>query len=150
MENNTMHEILNYAIDREREAVRFYQDLQKIAKFKNQIEMLKNIENMEKGHIEVLQNIKSGKITMLKIEDVIDLKISDYLVKKEPTPNMDFQDILIIAMKREEAATKLYKNLSEVVVNKEIKKLFERLSAEEANHKIGFEDLYDKYILTDN
>ena len=78
------------------------------------------------------------------------MKISNYVVDMEPAPDMTYQDIIIMAMKREEAANKLYTAMAEKVGNEEIKKLFQKLASEEAKHKLHFEKIYDKEILTDN
>lgn len=152
MRKDKFNEIIDFAIDREKEAVRFYQDLQKKAKFAQQLDMLKDLEQMEKGHIKILDGFrkKGAKKVKPKEKEIQDLQISDYLVEKEPTEDMDYQDILIIAMKREEASTKLYKDLAQKVGDEESQKLFERLSQEEAGHKLKFETLYDEEILKEN
>jgi rubrerythrin len=53
------------------------------------------------------------------------------------------QDILVLAMKREEMAVKLYTNLAMGSVDDEFVKLFKLLAQEEAKHKLTFERLYD-------
>ena len=55
-------EIIQFAIDKEWEAVKFYQELQKMVSFKGKKEMLQDLENMEKGHVKVLENIKMEPI----------------------------------------------------------------------------------------
>lgn len=151
MKKDIIRDVMNFAIDREKEAVEFYQDLQKKVKFKNQKDMLKGLEIMEQSHIKILKNMLENQFPDLEeSEEIVDLKISDYLVETEPYEDMDFQDILIVAMKREEASTKLYKNLANKMDDEEIKKIFLRLSQEEAKHKLQFETLYDDKVLKDN
>lgn len=142
--------IINFAIEREKEAVAFYQDLQSKASFEAQKEMLKEFEDMEKGHIVILENIRTKSFEKIEEKNVQDLHISDYMVEVEPSENMTYQDIIILAMKKEEAAKKLYIDLAEQYTNSEYEKLFERLAAEEAEHKLKFEKLYDDEILKDN
>ncbi|MDA3872286.1 MAG: ferritin family protein [Candidatus Marinimicrobia bacterium] len=149
MYKTNFEEIINFAIEREKEAVEFYQNLQTKVRFKNQKNMLKDLEKMEEGHIKILKNLRQKKLKDLKLKEVLDLKISNYLVEKEPTEDMDFQDILIVAMKREEASTNLYKDLS-TKVDAETKKLFLKLAQEEAGHKLQFETLYDEHVLREN
>jgi len=144
-------EIIKFAIDREKEAVDFYKDLQARVKFQTQKDMLLELQQMEEGHITALENILKREYEDIKLKDEVqDLKISDYLVEKEPSDNMDYQDILIIAMKREENSTKLYKDLAVQVDDDHTKKIFIRLSQEEAAHKLRFEKLYDEVILKEN
>ena len=144
-------EIINFAMDREREAVEFYKDLQTKVKFKTQKDMLLELQHMEEGHITVLKNLLNKEYETIQLKDEIqDLKISDCLVEKEPSNNMDYQDILIVAMKREEKSTKLYKDLAGQVDDEQTKKILLRLSQEEAGHKLKFEKLYDEEILKEN
>jgi len=78
------------------------------------------------------------------------MKMSDYLVKSNTKGKMTYQDALILAMKREKAAYKLYKRLAKSAPTKELKIIFTKLAAEEANHKMNFEIEYDDYIYIDN
>ncbi|MCD4795636.1 MAG: ferritin family protein [Candidatus Cloacimonetes bacterium] len=142
--------IINFAIEREKEAVAFYQDLQSKASFKAQKEMLKEFEDMEKGHIVILENIRTKSFQKIEEKRVQDLHISDYIIEVEPSENMTFQNIIILAMKKEEAAKKLYTNLAKQFSGSESGKLFERLAAEEAEHKLKFEKIYDDEILKEN
>ncbi len=63
---------------------------------------------------------------------------------------MNYQDIIILAMKREEASYRLYNDMAARVGNQNIKKLFLKLTSEEAKHKLHFEKIYDNEILTEN
>ncbi len=144
MDTNKFNEIIDFAIKGEQDAVNFYQELQERSDFEGQKSLLKDFEQMEKGHINMLQNIKSkGKNDYLVIPKVENLSISDFLVEVEPGSNMSYQDILIIAMKREEKALKLYQKLAEESENEEIKNLFLKLVSEESSHKNHFEKNYD-------
>lgn len=144
------NEIIDFAVAREKEAVKFYQELQERVKFAAQIEMLKELEDMEKGHISVLESIRKKGAGRLQSKVVTDLKISDYIVRVEPSPQMSYQDILIVAMKREEASQRLYREMASRFMGTEAEPLFERLAAEEAQHKLRFEKLYDEEVLRDN
>ncbi len=150
MTQEKFNEIIDFAVEREKEAVEFYADLQGKALFEAQKEMLKELEDMEKGHVIMLENIRGKGFSNIKEKEVVDLKISDYIVAVEPLPSMTYQDILIIAMKREEASTNLYKAMASRFTGTEAEKLFTRLAAEESDHKLRFEKLYDTEILKDN
>ena len=143
-------EIIKFAIDKEWEAVKFYQELQEMVTFKGKKEMLQDLENMEKGHVKVLENIKKEPIEDMQIPKVENLAISDYIIETEPEPGMSYQDILIVAMKKEEKAQQLYTNLAEESPDDSIRKLFLKLASEEAKHKLIFEKIYDDEILTEN
>ncbi len=150
MTKENYNEIIDFAINKEKEAVAFYQDLQTRAKFAAQKEMFNEFENMERGHITILENIRNKGFSNLEQKEVKDLKISDYIVEIEPSDNMNYQDIIIMAMKKEAAAKNLYNNLASNFAGTDAELMFKRLAVEEAMHKLQFEKLYDDEILKDN
>ncbi len=149
-EFESIEEILDFAIDNEQHAADFYN---KLAKESTNTEMQKYFEQYAKeemGHKSRLMKIKSGGVYTLKSEAVSDLKIGDYLVASKVSDNMSYQDALILAMKREKAAYKLYMKLSDIAPTLELEILFRDLANEEAKHKLKFETEYDEVILRDN
>ncbi len=150
MTKEKFNEVINFAIAGEKEAIKFYQELQEKVKFQAQIEMLKEFEDMEKGHVIILENIRNKGFEKIEIKEVTDLHISDYIIDVGPSEDMNYQDILIIAMKKEEKANKLYTEMANNFPGTELEQLFRRLAAEEAEHKLKFEKLYDDEILKEN
>lgn len=151
MKHEEMNKIIDFAIEREREAVSFYRDLQKNNNFSGKKELLKELENMELSHIDQLNKLKTKDIKDLNYKKIEDLKISDYLVDTPDREDLTYQDILIIAMKKEESAYKLYAKLSEKFDEGSIgNKLFLSLASEEVSHKKQFEEIYDNEILREN
>lgn len=150
MKKEKFDEIINFAIDGEKDAIRFYQYLQGLVKFSALRELLKDMENMEKGHIVILENIRSKGTDQIELKTVADIHISQYVPEVEIKENLSYQDILIIAMKKEEQAQNLYTDLAGNFAGTESEKIFLKLANEEAAHKLKFETLYDKYILKDN
>jgi rubrerythrin len=59
---------------------------------------------------------------------------------------MPMEDIITLAMKREEMAVKLYRDLAGKTDDDETKKLFNLLVQEESEHKLTFEKMYDDYL----
>ena len=150
MTKEKFNEVIDFAIDGEKDAVKFYYELQLKTKFQTQKEMLKELENMEKGHIVILENIRSKGLQNVEVKEVKTLHISDYMVDVTPYENMTYQDVLIIAMKKEDQAEKLYTNMAGNFPGTDLETLFLKLAAEESEHKLKFETLYDEYILKEN
>ena len=150
MNSKKFDEIIDFAINREYEAMKFYQDMQGMVKFNSQKKLLKDFELMEKGHAEILKDIRNTDFNKIEIPDIENLLISDYIVASKPYLDMNYQDIIILAMKREEASYRLYNDMASRVGNQNIKKLFLKLASEEAKHKLHFEKIYDNEILTEN
>jgi rubrerythrin len=106
---------------------------------------------MERGHIVVLTNMDKKGFPPGPEKRVVNLSISDYLVKpKKPVSELEYQDILILAMKREEASLKLYTDLASQIPGTPQAELFTKIANEEAGHKLKFETLYDQDILKEN
>jgi rubrerythrin len=144
------NDILDFAVEREKEAVQFYNDLQVMADFKDQKEFLLELENMEKGHITVIENLRKKQPSEMEIKQVTNLRISEYLVVDADKLNLNYQNILIRAMKREEMSFKLYTDMSQKMPDTELSKLFYKLANEEAAHKLKFEKLYDEWLSQGN
>ncbi len=145
MNFQSIDEILDFAIDKEKEAVTFYNELSKKESMASLATTFKELAQEEAKHVKLLANISKNRkvIDKYELKKIPDLKISDYLVAKEYTEGMPMHDILVLAMKREEMAVKLYSNLAMGSVDQEVVKLFRLLAQEEAKHKLTFESLYD-------
>ena len=142
-------EILDFAIGREQDARDFYDGLAQKAKQPAMTEAFLQFAAEELGHKKKLEGIKAGK-TLVSAKKVLDLKISDYVVDVEPGGDLDYQHALILAMKREKAAFKLYTDLAGSVEDNQLKLTFLALAQEEAKHKLRFEIEYDDNILAQN
>ena len=150
MDRPKFESVLDFAIEREKGAIKFYNDLIKQTKSFDIMETIRSIELMERNHIMVIEKLKNQEIGDVIIQPVNDLKISEYLVLPEEKTPDNYQDLLITAMKREEFAHKLYLSLADDVEDPEVKKVFQKLASEEARHKLTFEKLYDSDILKEN
>ena len=105
-------EILDFAIKNEEDAAAFYTDLSERAEVSSMKKVFQDFAREEQGHkAKLLKAKESGKMEAAP-KAVLDLKIGDYLVEGTPGPNMDIQQALILAMKQEKAAFKLYTDLA--------------------------------------
>ena len=150
MKFNSVDDILDFAIEKEEEAAQFYTDLASRMERPVMSLIFDDFANEEIGHKKKLQGIKKGKILAPMAKKVMDLKIGDYLIDVEPGPNLDYQEALIVAMKKEKAAFKLYTDIAAVTDNENLRSTFLLLAQEEAKHKLRFEVEYDDYVLSEN
>ncbi len=148
MNFKSVDDILAYAIEKENEAVKFYTELSNKDNFKSVKETFISFAKEEQKHADLLTGLgkNKGKVSEYELKAIPDLKISDYLVETEYKEGMFMQDILRIAMKREEAAVKLYKDLAGKTDNAEVIKVLNILAQEEAKHKLGLETMYDDFL----
>lgn len=146
----TIQDVLDFAINAEQRAVDFYTELAEKAENASIRQAFLDFANEERGHKAKLEKFKATGETSISDKAVMDLKISDYTVEMQATPNMSFEDVLILAMKREKAAYRLYTNLAYLATSPEIQKVFKALAQEEAKHKLRFEIEYDDKVLREN
>jgi rubrerythrin len=150
MENGRFREIIEFAIRKEQEAVDAYTTASTIVKRANIREMLLAFAKQEEGHKQKLEAIDRKRVRSADLTGVPDLRIADYTDSAEITPTTDYQDVLTIAMKREQRAHDLYTTLASSAVEQDLKRLFEFLAREEARHKLALEKEYDEHVLTNN
>lgn len=143
-------EILDFAIEKEQEAVNFYTRLAASARNDEMKQVFEQFAQEEVNHKSRLQKIKDERSFVFSEEKVMDLSISDYVVPTKVTPDMSYQDALVVAMNREKAAFKLYMKLASRVEDATLRDLFLSLAQEESKHKLRFELEYDEYVLREN
>jgi rubrerythrin len=143
---------LDFAIDREKEAVTFYQNLQKLAVFESQKELMREFEDMEKGHVRLLEGVKKNQdVSRLSLPISGDMKLDDFLAAPAaPGADMTYQDILLTGMAREKKSAALYSRLRDDTEDSVLQDVFSRLVREEENHRDFFEKLYDRDIQSGN
>jgi len=150
MQFDSVDAILDFAIGEEQKAADFYTKLASTASKPNIREMFTQFANEEKGHKAKLRAARQGKLLLKSSEKILDLKIGDHLEEIEFTPNLDFQDALIIAMKAEKNAFRLYSSMARQADDPGIRDMLLALAQEEAKHKLRFEIEYDDLVFTED
>ncbi|MCK5205096.1 MAG: ferritin family protein, partial [Desulfobacterales bacterium] len=151
MHFENLEDIIDFAIEKEREAAEFYQKISNDEEdFSGSKKMFEEFAAEEQKHEKILQEFKTEGITKsleeYKLKWITDIKRSDYLVDLDYEQGMPYNEILLLAMKREEKALKLYNEFLEQADTDEGKKLFKVLCQEEAKHKLALETIYDDYM----
>jgi rubrerythrin len=111
--------------------------------------VFENFATEELGHKYKLEAFKRGDISLVP-QQVQSLDIADYVVDVEPQPDMDYAEALVLAMKKEKAAYRLYLDLAAVGEDEELTDMFLSLAQEEAKHKLRFEIEYDDIVLKED
>jgi len=150
MKLTSMDKILELAIEKEEDAYQFYTDLAGKMQKPNMKKVFESFAKEEQGHKQKLIGLKQGKFVLPAMEKIQDLKIAEHVIDVTPAADLDFQEALILAMKAEKAAFKLYSDLAEASDDANTKNLFLALAQEEAKHKLRFEIEYDEYTYKDN
>lgn len=111
---------------------------------------LEEMAEQERGHKAKLEEILAGNVRWAirrsKAEAVPDLRLSDHLEAKPLDPDADYQDVLLMAARREKASYDFYRAMSDLVDDPLMKSVFEMLASEELRHKYEVEKTYEEVV----
>jgi rubrerythrin len=154
--DDTLTEAVKDAIEKEKEAQKFYQEAADMVDKEAIKEFFLELKHDEIGHekmlMRVLEEMRSGQMTIGNIREVsedslADMGISRYLKAKELKPKVNYQEAMVVAMKKEEEAWKNYTKMSKMSDNDDLKDLFLLLAQVEAGHLRRIEAMYEKEVL---
>ena len=150
MDFENLEALIRFAIEKEKEAAEFYESNSESDFMSGKKQMLKEFAAEERKHQRMLEEyLATGvaeKLDDYRFEWITDIKRSDYVEAVPYRPGMAYNELLMLAMKREEAALKLYNQLLDKSQDEGAKKLFKMLCQEEAKHKLALETMYDDYM----
>jgi rubrerythrin len=147
MEFKSVRDLLNFAITKEQASQQFYRDLASQVKDTNTKKMFQAFSVQEEKHEEALrlEVIKQGYTLP---EEADKEAISDYdwqerLELDQEAMNMNYTDVLILAIQKERAAFQLYTQLISMAQESRFRKMLLELAEEEMRHVIQIEREYD-------
>jgi hypothetical protein len=92
-----------------------------------------------------LEIMKAGKTVSTKQKPA--RPDSDYILSDDQSPlDMDYRDMLLLGMEKEEAAFRTYVNLVANAPDEQSRELLLALAEEEVRHKLRFETEYDLLV----
>ena len=147
MPDSTFEEIINFAIDKEREAIAFYEELAGKAEDPVMKDAILSMADEERKHEKLLSNLTIKKIQFARQPSQPDIRLSNYLVETTFSKDMSYQELLILAMKREEKSYELYSELELRAVDEATRKVFTLLKGEELKHKARLEKEYEEHVM---
>ncbi|MHA1770627.1 MAG: ferritin-like domain-containing protein [Candidatus Thorarchaeota archaeon] len=149
---NAFEQLISLAIEREVEAYEFYTNAAEEAELKSSAKLLNELAKQEETHKKKLEAaLKDGVSSTFEVSlDELELKkLRDYLADVPLNADSSPQDILVVAIKREDNAHEFYRILSEMTSHSGHKAVFEMLAREELTHKVRLQTLYDALVQPD-
>jgi rubrerythrin len=142
---NSDQEVLEYAISREVEAHYFFLALAgrvEDPRMRQVFEDLAAEELEHKAKLE-LEIVKAGK-TLPDQQMPPGRPESGYIISDSDSPlDIDYKDMLLLGMEKEEAAFRMFVNLIPSVSDEESREVLLALAEEEIRHKLRFENEYN-------
>lgn len=147
MKNYSLGEILQMAARKEEESVRFYRKASDLVHLSGTRQLFLELAEEETKHRDLLANLDLTAVETAQPGRVPDLHISDYLVEPPFTEQMHYDEILRVAMKREEKSVHMYEHLLSKTKEENTLKLLQFLLEQEHRHKYRLEREYDDNVL---
>jgi rubrerythrin len=140
----TIADVIDLAIQREEEAYHFYMDIHSKVQDTGVRDTVAFIAGEEKKHKAFLVAYRKGNYgaDALRMADVIEYRIAEYLEEPEITRESSRQDVYLIAAHRESRSHQFYSELANMHADSELKTMLTRMANEELKHKEKMEYLY--------
>jgi len=144
METKKLGSLIDIAIEREEEAYDFYMGLSGRIEDESVKETLKFLAREEEKHKEFLVDYRDGRYgaDALRVADVVDYKIAEYLEEPDIKKDMDSKDVYLVAAHRELQSYNFYKALADLHPDGQAKTMLLKMANEEMKHKEKVEYLY--------
>ena len=153
MAKNRFHsvaDVIAFAIGREIEAAETYERMAGLATTPGLRELLQSLRDEERSHRRLLEGLTPEQMGRFEPSFVPDLKIVDPLAAETFAPDMTFQDLLILAARKEKDAVELYESLARAGAAAGLEQTFLFLAGQEKGHKLKLEAEYEKRVLQEN
>jgi len=144
MEDKTISEVIDKAIQREEEAYTFYMELYDQIEDVSAKDTLEWIAGEEKKHKTFLVDYREGKYgsKALRMSEVVHYKIAEHQEEPEIGKDMKREDVFLIASHRESRSYRFYSELAAMHSTGEVRDMLTRIANEELKHKEKMEYLY--------
>ena len=143
--DSQVSQVLEFAIEKEEAAQRFYLRLAERVSDASTQDTLKFLAGEEAKHKEFLEKYLKGEIPegTMRLTEVVDYKVLEHL-EEEPvgSDSLKPEEAFLLAAKREQAASELYSGLSRLHPDGPVKDLLAKMANEERRHKEKVEYLY--------
>ena len=139
---SSMNDVLDFAISGESKAAELYTKMAATADNPWMRKTLEGFAQEELQHHKKLKAVRAGRIA-LELEGVGDLGLAEKLDDVEPHPDMDYPELLVFAIKKENVSQGLYTRLASIFTEPELQETFLAIAEQEAEHKRRFEMEYE-------
>lgn len=150
MATKEVREIVERAIKFEEDSYKLYTSASRRVKDPGARAGLAELAGEEKKHKTKLEGMLRGNlewaVSVGRRAKVKDLKIGGPLEAKPISEKSSLQDVLALAIKREEATGAFYAQMASLVEAGPAKALFEMLAKEETKHKRYVESIYEEDV----
>ena len=149
MNFESLNDVLTFAIRKEHDARELYLTFRDMIKDPGAKTLLQELADQELGHKNMLEHsLKQGKVDEIGGKrEIRELHLSDHMVADEIGPDSSPQDVMLHAMKMEQASYNLYSTLLDNYQATQLEEVLAKLTKEELKHKEILEREYDEHFM---
>lgn len=145
------------AVERERDLLEFYEQMAPLMKrtaIRQVFEVFRDDIGNRVDELTILTETEGASCDLIALElsredTPANLGIAKYLKDIELTEDSDFQDVLTVAMKRQERVVSFFIQLAAMTPAEEVATIFRSIGNEEVGRLRQLEEIYDDEILLD-
>ncbi len=134
----TLNDMLDMAIRNEIASQKLYGDFLAVMQDPEAKTFLAELVREEKLHEEILTNVKEMEMYDGSVEienpEMLREAAESHKSAKRITASSSIQEVLDVALEREDFAQRLFRRLSQASAHPELKQIFDRLAVEEMTH----------------
>ncbi|ACZ61914.1 rubrerythrin [Dehalococcoides mccartyi] len=147
-----LKELIEAAIYKEVASQSLYQFAMQKTDDASVIQLLETLIQNEEGHLKILKDLLvKGKFKPKAVTPRLQtLKLDTYIKGGTQLEGSGLQDILLYAIKEEQSAAEFYSHLMSTFISQEAKDMCRFLAAEELEHKLKLELIYDDLFFIEN
>lgn len=144
MNERTVADVIETAIQREEEAFAFYMNIYDRVSDPSTRQTLEFIADEEKKHREFLVRYRDGGYgaSALRMNDAVDYKLAEHLDEPQVEEELSSDKVYLIASHRELRSFQFYTGLAEMHPAGELNEILRKIASEELKHKEKMEYLY--------
>jgi len=143
----TIDAVLAFAIAKEEEATRRYQQLAQQVMDPELSDLLRTMAFQEEIHRQKLEAMAAGDLSALSLEGFLADPVAEMAAVAEPGPDASLAQVLLFAVNAEQQAFQIYMFLAAAVTDPGIAALLRSLAEEEDQHRKRLERMYREVAL---
>ena len=141
MKTSEYKKIIQFAVDNEIEAYEFYKGVADQTKDAALKKIFAELAEEEAQHRKLLEDLASGKGQM-HFDESKDYKVAESINKPKLSLSMKPADAIALAVKNEQEAMEMYKEMANCSTDSDQINMFRQLSNMEQGHKVKLEDTF--------
>jgi len=143
MSSPDMKQLFVIATRRETEAYEFYSAAAAKVADPNVKDIFNQLAKDEKGHFDLIEKFRANPADMKKIAaPSSDWKVAESEDLPRLSTDMKPKDAVALAMKKEQQAVEMYRSLSTIATDQNVRKMFDNLANMELGHKHKLETVF--------